>query len=90
MVNIQEKLNLLRFRVDQTAHISIDKNKCAVCRERPCLFFCPAGLFALSGEEVLHSYEGCLECGTCSLACEQKAVSWQYPRGGYGVFYRQS
>ena len=59
MVSIQEKLNLLIFRVDENTHISIDKRmRCA--GSAPAVF-CPAGLFTLSGEEVLHSYEGCLE-----------------------------
>ena len=90
MVNVQEKLNLLRFKVDKVSHVSIDKVKCAKCKCRPCLFVCPAGLFLLLEAELFHSHEGCLECGTCYISCEQKAITWKYPGGGFGVSYRQS
>ncbi|MEK6545549.1 MAG: ferredoxin family protein, partial [Nitrospinota bacterium] len=30
--------------------------------------------------------EGCLECGTCRIACE--FIEWRNPKGGYGVCYR--
>ena len=33
-------------------------------------------------------YENCLECGTCYVICEKKALDWTYPRGGYGVCFR--
>jgi len=91
MINIQEKLNFIRFRLDKEAHIVIDREKCALCKGRPCLFACPAGLFILSeGDEILHSYEGCLECGTCYVVCEQAAINWRYPKGGFGVSFRAS
>lgn len=87
MVNVQEKLNLVRFRVDKKSHVNIDKEKCVLCQRRPCLFFCPAGLFSFPGNELIHSYEGCLECGACYVACERKAISWNYPGGGLGVSF---
>jgi len=90
MVNVQQKLERIRFRVAKKSHMAIDQNKCAACISRPCLFACPAGLFTLSGHSIIHSYEGCLECGTCYIACEQKAIQWHYPGGGAGVSYRQA
>lgn len=90
MINVQEKLDLIRFRLDKETHIIIDREKCAICEDRPCLFACPAGLFTLSGDEILHSYEGCLECGTCYVVCEQDAIDWRYPKGGYGVGFREA
>ena len=33
-------------------------------------------------------YAGCLECGTCLIACNEGALSWSYPKGDYGVQYR--
>ncbi|ACV64942.1 4Fe-4S ferredoxin iron-sulfur binding domain protein [Desulfofarcimen acetoxidans DSM 771] len=90
MVNVQEKLNRLRFKIDKNSHISIDKSKCVKCQSRACLFLCPAGLFLLLEAELFHNHEGCLECGTCYISCEQKAINWNYPRGGFGVCFRQS
>jgi ferredoxin like protein len=37
---------------------------------------------------MVFNCEGCLECGTCKVVCDRDAVSWRYPRGGYGVRYR--
>jgi len=90
MINIQEKLNFIRFRLDAETHVIINREKCAQCKGRPCLFACPAGLFTLSEGEVLHSHEGCLECGTCYVVCEQGAIDWRYPKGGFGVCFREA
>jgi ferredoxin like protein len=33
--------------------------------------------------------DGCLECGTCRVICEESAMSsWEYPRGGYGILFK--
>jgi ferredoxin like protein len=34
-------------------------------------------------------YEDCVECGTCYIMCDQGAVSWNHPRGGFGITYSQ-
>lgn len=90
MVIIQEKLDLVRFKVDRDPHIRLSPELCKTCQTKPCLWVCPAGLFTLSGEEVLHSYEGCLECGTCRIACPAGAIEWNYPKGGFGVCFREA
>lgn len=90
MVNIQEKLDLVRFRINDQPHIILDKNRCAECRTRPCLFCCPAGLFTLSGNEVIHTCLGCLECGTCYVICANNGIDWNYPDDGFGVSFREA
>lgn len=90
MINVHEKINTVRFRLDKKSHITIDQEKCSVCQVKPCLLACPAGMFTLSENEVLYSYEGCLECGTCYVICPSKSVHWQYPKGGYGVSFREA
>ena len=33
--------------------------------------------------------DGCLECGTCRIICdEHRNVDWEYPRGGYGILFK--
>jgi len=33
--------------------------------------------------------DGCLECGTCRIICDDyRNVDWEYPRGGYGVLFK--
>lgn len=90
MSRVQEKINLVRFHLDHKSHITIDPEKCAACTTKPCLFACPAGMFTLSEEELLYSHEGCLECGTCYVVCPKGSVDWHYPRGGFGVSFREA
>jgi len=53
---------------------------------------CPADLFVpLDDGSVLFNYEQCFECGSCYFVCtEEGAIEWNYPRGGYGVTFRES
>ncbi len=89
-MNIEAKLGLNVFKLDKEPHISIDHTTCqAKCTVRPCLFICPAHLYTLDGQgDVQVKWEGCLECGTCLLACQAEALTWHYPRAGFGVQYR--
>lgn len=84
-----EKLALNSYRVDVQSHIKIDPILCKECEQKNCVLFCPAGLYSLdeSGAARLE-YSGCLECGTCMLVCVKGAISWNYPRGGFGIRYR--
>lgn len=89
-MNIEAKLGLNVFKIDEQAHIRIDREVCQdKCLLRPCLFLCPANLFTLdAGGRIQVDYEGCLECGTCFVACRDAGLTWSYPRAGRGVQYR--
>jgi len=87
---LPEKLFLLRFRVDGVNHLILNKDACWECDERACLIICPSEVYKWDEgrNEVTVSYEGCLECGTCRIACKEGAIDWKNPRGGFGVSYR--
>ena len=90
-MNIESKLGLNVFQIDtEQPHIRINQEICQTrCAIRYCLSVCPANLYTLNEKgEVVVDYEGCLECGTCWIACREEALTWQYPRAGYGVQYR--
>jgi len=90
-MKIDEKLALDAFKNDKESHIIINHPICrSKCTLRPCLFVCPAHLYSLNEEtgEMVVEYAGCLECGTCLIACNEGALSWSYPRWDYGVQYR--
>jgi ferredoxin like protein len=89
-VNIEAKLGLNVFKIDDRPHIIIDLQVCqSRCQLRPCLFVCPAKLYTLDSEDKIQvDFEGCLECGACYLTCPENALTWFYPRAGYGVQYR--
>ncbi len=91
-MNMEAKLGLDVFALDpdKQPHIVVNQEICRErCRHKVCLAVCPAHLYSLTPTgEVLVNWEGCLECGTCKLACPEGALEWRYPRGGSGVQYR--
>ncbi|HVN95679.1 MAG TPA: 4Fe-4S dicluster domain-containing protein [Syntrophorhabdaceae bacterium] len=90
-MRIDEKLALDAFKTDKESHIRIDHATCrAKCTTRYCLFVCPGHLYEYDEEhdEMKVEYAGCLECGTCMVACKEGAINWVYPRGEFGVQYR--
>jgi ferredoxin like protein len=89
---LEEKMATVRFRVDDRPHITVDSAICLNCSLRACVYVCPANLFTpLDDGSILFNYEQCFECGTCYIACnEEGAIQWSYPRGGYGVTFREA
>jgi ferredoxin like protein len=88
MLKIDDLLLGTRFNVDEIPHIVLNGNACTECDARNCIAICPAGCFKRSaGNEMTFSHASCLECGSCRIVCTRGAVSWKYPRGGYGVCY---
>ena len=91
-MKIDAKLGLDVFKLDEQRHITIDTVVChEVCAAPVCLAVCPADLYELDDRgEMTVNWEGCLECGTCLICCDARALTWTYPRGGFGVQYRMS
>ena len=90
-MKIDEKLAVNAFKSDKQSHIVIDQEICRTrCTARHCLFVCPGHLYEYDEQkkELRVEHAGCLECGTCKMACEYGAIVWTYPRGDYGVQYR--
>lgn len=90
IVNIEDKLFLDRFHVNEEPHIRIvDNVKCMnKCEDQPCLYFCPANVYRLEKDHIVAAYEGCLECGSCRIGCPHLNIEWKFPVGGYGVSHR--
>jgi ferredoxin like protein len=89
-MKIEEKIALDAIKTDKESHIKLDQEKCEDCKERSCIAVCPGHLYSLNVDtgEVVVEHAGCLECGTCMIACTCGAVTWTYPRGECGVQYR--
>ncbi len=92
MTTFEEKIQTPRFKVDAIPHIVVHAEVCHTCSVRACVYVCPANLFVpLDDGGILFNYEECFECGTCYIACnEEGAIEWSYPRGGYGVTFREA
>ena len=88
---VDAKLGKDVFKLDTEPHIVIDQEKCRTCTMRACLTVCPADLYERDDQgDMTVNWEGCLECGTCLICCDEEALSWSYPRSGFGVQYRSS
>jgi ferredoxin like protein len=89
-MSMADKLSLNKYEVDEgEPHIVIKKDLCKTCGEKACLFACPAELYSEQDGEIIVEWAGCLECGTCLAVCKKCALDWKYPRGGFGIIYRQ-
>jgi ferredoxin like protein len=89
-ISVAEKLSVNKYELDEgVPHISVDNAICQQqCQLKPCLFVCPANVYTEQNGEIMVDWAGCLECGTCKVACPSAALHWEYPRGGFGVIYR--
>ena len=89
-VNVDEYLSLNKYEVDEdNAHIELvddpsDEEFDKLVR------LCPAGLYKRDGEgRKTFDYAGCLECGTCRIACGDTIIrKWENPQPSMGVEYR--
>lgn len=89
-MNVETKLGLDVFKIDKDAHIIIDQEICRSCEDKFCLYVCPGKLYTINREtgEMEVECSGCLECGSCRIACIHGALEWNYARGGFGIQYR--
>lgn len=88
-MGIDQLLSLDKYELDESSHISIDEDVCKMCSRKYCLTVCPAHVYSLNEMGVVVAdHAGCLECGTCIVACELDGLSWHMPNGGMGVSYR--
>ncbi len=88
-MGLKAKLGLNVFKHDSAPHIRIKPGMEKNSRLKKAVLVCPAGLYSLNKDgEVALTIDGCLECGTCLLACGTELLDWNYPRAGAGVQFR--
>lgn len=89
---VQARLALDRFALDEEeSHIVVHQD---VVRATGCgraiVDCCPAHVYTLEPDGSLSAeYAACLECGTCLAVAAPGALTWHYPRGGFGVAFRE-
>jgi len=89
-VNVDEYLALNKYQVDEeNAHIELvdePSNEEFLKLVR----VCPAALYKIDEEgKQTFDYAGCLECGTCRIACGTTIIQkWENPQPTMGVQYR--
>lgn len=83
-----DKLALDLFHVASEPHILVNSQLCTQCPHKLCTYVCPVENYQIVDDQVVFSWEGCLECGTCRVVCDQGALAWDYPPGSFGIIYR--
>ena len=82
-------------REEQPSHLRIlDSNicqrQCAPKFGRPCITFCPAGVYETIGEQVKPANpSNCLHCKACQRKCPFDNIRWTAPEGGGGPRYKR-
>jgi ferredoxin like protein len=86
--NIKERLATLKTKPSKKAHIVVDTAICEQkCPHHCTTLVCPAGCYEFMDGKMTFRYEDCVECGTCLHACDQGALTWNYPDSGCGVSF---
>ena len=89
-VNVDELIAVNKYEVDEeSAHIELADDPDPVEFDK-LVMVCPAALYKRDGDgNKSFDYAGCLECGTCRIACEGTIVrKWENPGPTMGVEYR--
>jgi ferredoxin like protein len=88
-MTIEDRLYKTRYRCDHVSHLVIkDMEVCRACKEKPCTTFCPASVYSFDENMIKVGFEGCFECGTCRIGCPYGNIQWNFPKGGYGVCFK--
>ncbi|BBE71973.1 ferredoxin family protein [Oharaeibacter diazotrophicus] len=88
---VEEKLYQNRYQVDAgKPHITVAPHDTPSPNLLAMTRICPAGCYAQNeAGQVEIVADGCMECGTCRVLCEETGeITWNYPRGGYGVLFK--
>ena len=90
--SIQNKLAVMKYNCSETTHLTVESETCKKCKDKTCTYICPANVYSVDEAtgEIMVSYENCLECGACRIACPKKKLEWRYPCAGCGVVLKHS
>jgi ferredoxin like protein len=90
--SVAERLAKNKYNLDEEAsHIELDQ---ALARStgtgKLLVLVCPAHVYSESPDGSIGvQHAACLECGTCLAVAAPGSLRWHYPRGGFGVTYRE-
>jgi ferredoxin like protein len=91
-LSVPELLAKNRFELDEEeSHIKVNQ---AVVKATGCgraiVACCAAHVYTEEPDGTLSvEYAACLECGTCLAVAAPGALTWHYPRGGFGIQFRE-
>ena len=91
-LSVPERLARNRFVLDdEQSHIEVNQD---IVKATDCgttiVACCAAHVYTQRPDGTLTvEYAACLECGTCLAIAPPGALNWHYPRGGFGIQYRE-
>lgn len=89
---VPERLAANHYDIDEEQpHIHVDQEAARRANAGPLLErICPAEVYRCEPDgSVSVSAAACLECGTCLAVAPPGVLTWVYPRGGFGVSFRE-
>lgn len=92
MVPVAERLAGNSYETDEEfSHIEVNQRIVRATRTgRLLVAVCPAHVYAEEADGTISvEYAACLECGTCLAVMPAGALTWHYPRGGFGIEFRE-
>jgi ferredoxin like protein len=90
--SVPERLGVTAFDTDdEFSHIRVIQDVARATHAAEILVsICPAKVYSIAPDgSILTEWAACLECGTCLAAAPPGSLEWHYPRGGFGVRYRE-
>ncbi|MDR0365894.1 MAG: 4Fe-4S dicluster domain-containing protein [Bifidobacteriaceae bacterium] len=90
--SVTDRLATNRFVLDEEqCHITVNQEVArATGTAERIIACCPARVYSWAADgTVAVEYAGCLECGTCFAVASPGALEWHYPRGGFGIQFRE-
>jgi ferredoxin like protein len=90
--SVPERLGATAFDTDEGfAHIKVNQELAkATDAAAILLLVCPAKVYSFAADGGIQvEWAACLECGTCLAVAPPGVLEWHYPRGGFGVRYRE-
>lgn len=89
--SVADRLAKDTYELDHESHIAVDQ---ALARSSGTaallLRVCPARVYTEGPDGgLVVQHAACLECGTCLAVAAPGALTWHYPRGGFGIVYRE-
>ncbi len=89
--SVAERLACNRYELDEESHIELDQDLARRTGTGKLLVrICPAHVYSEAPDGTIAvQHAACMECGTCLAVAAPGALRWHYPRGGFGIAYRE-
>lgn len=76
---------------EEQPHIHVDQE---LARRTGCgdrlIAVCPAKVYTREADGTVGvEHAACLECGACLAVADPGVLEWTYPRGGFGIAFRE-